>query len=1543
MHNNEDLKDDTTINKTNKNEHNNLNDGINMFNNISICTNESSINNMATPNGFEQKRHTATIDQIPNNIYFYGGSDTENLFAWLRQFKYLPMLYKSITEHNLHIFAASYLKGSAAHYIDNLECIPHNFIELKNKLEKRFSYKQMNKTTMYHTVLATQQNPKESIKSFCEKIYNLGNEAGMEEEIIVQSMINNMTSLHKNLYKIHLQGKMTYKNLINLITILDNDKDINNDETIKNTSIANIFESNNSTSSNLSTNDIIQKLDSICLQINQSSKDNHNYTKRDYVPCKICNRTGHSEQNCYTIKRNEKQQPLDNNNYYEADKKIQRLEGILRWKIDGTVQEFTEKIVPHWPRAQEILKILPSHYKIYPTLKRNEFILNELCKNISYQNRNDQVNTMKITDKEFKYDITTCQVKIDGKQLTAIIDTGANVSLISQKLVKELNLPLQLNKNNNCITLADNNIVKTDGKLKKCTMEINDDYFESELIVLDNAAHEILLGTDFLGKYRAIVNCDNTTLVLKNRDDKDTITKIQFKTILPTAIKTYKQKLKDIDIYANEKIELKPFETKKAATIYKRDCDIPENSILLSGSAKNESLILANGIYDIKMQNHVLMANMTANTKYIEKGEKIGKFEIVQDAKLYETYEIEDTFTLKNLYSCYRGKEEDKKLFFEKIKNFVDKPIQKERLMYEHEINLTENSKIPNIKQYRNSQIDKQEINTQISELKHNKYIRESKSTFASPIILVKKKDNTKRLCIDFRALNKITIKDKYPMPRIDESLDCLNEAKYFSKIDLKSGYWQIPIRESDKNKTAFRTGSGLFEWNVMPFGLTNAPATFQRVMNHIIAPFNWIFSAVYLDDILIFSKTSNDHIKHLTQILTELRKYGLNINYNKTEFFCEKIEFLGYYISDQGITINEEKTMAISNYPTPKNKKDIQQFLGLCSYFRRFIKNFADIAYPLNMLLRKNYDFCWKKEQEEAFHTLKLLLINHPILQPPDFTKRFYVYTDASKIALGAILVQKQNEHEITICYASRSTNDAEKNYTTYELEGIAVLFALKIWRCYLLGQEFTIYTDNAALTYLQKNKDLNSRLTRWSLKFAEFNFIIEHKKGKNNNAADALSRINVESRIQIYKPLVYNIRSNIDLLDDKIDFETPKQLVDDIKSNNEKKKIILEHHFDLGHANSQTTYKSLKKYYYWRNMLNDCKEILQTCSECLIFNDEREIKTNYPLLVGEIFDRIGIDLIGPLPMTDNGNLYIVVAVEYLSKYVFLKAIKTKTAAEIAMFIFEEIILTHGCPNIILSDNGKEFKNELVEKLCKITEINKKYSSPYRPQTNGLVERTNKTLIAILSKITYKMPERWDEMLKIVAFNYNIRYQESLKHSPFEILFGRKPKLPSVLKEPNLNKSELTIERIKKISQLQENLLQLRNEEKRKNTKELKEKEKLKIGDVVLMKNQNKRGKMDHKWEGPYIVKDTNNVGSYIITDSANKLDLVVHRNNLKKILRNDISESLMCTHPDGIEKEKFEDKLFSRQRRIVDIPADDEERNEKKKRKVYCNCFYL
>ena len=405
---------------------------------------------------------------------------------------------------------------------------------------------------------------------------------------------------------------------------------------------------------------------------------------------------------------------------------------------------------------------------------------------------------------------------------------------------------------------------------------------------------------------------------------------------------------------------------------------------------------------------------------------------------------------------------------------------------------------------YRMAPAELKELKAQLQELVDGGFIRPSISPWGAPVLFVNKKDGTWRSCVDYRQLNKVTIRNKYPLPRIDDLFDQLQGAKVFSKIDLRSGYHQLRIRESDVPKTAFRTRYGHYEFLVMSFGLTNAPAAFMDLMNRVFCPYLDRFVIVFIDDILVYSRSELEHERHLGWVLQTLRRHQLYVKFSKCEFWLSRVGFLGHVVSADGIYVDPQKVEAVANWEQPTTVTEVRSFLGLAGYYRRFIEGFSKIAGPLHGLTRKGVKFEWTERCEGSFQTLKERLTSAPVLTLPEGNEGFEVYSDASYQGLGCVLMQ----HKRVVAYDSRQLKKHELNYPTHDLELDAVIFALKTWRHYLYGATCQIFTDHKSLKYLFTQKELNLRQRRWMELLKDYDCTIDYHPGKANIVADALSR---------------------------------------------------------------------------------------------------------------------------------------------------------------------------------------------------------------------------------------------------------------------------------------------------------------------------------------------------------------------------------------------------------------------------------------------------
>eukprot|EP00879_Flechtneria_rotunda_P001398 GHRR01001550.1.p1 GENE.GHRR01001550.1~~GHRR01001550.1.p1 ORF type:complete len:633 (+),score=44.76 GHRR01001550.1:1745-3643(+) len=428
----------------------------------------------------------------------------------------------------------------------------------------------------------------------------------------------------------------------------------------------------------------------------------------------------------------------------------------------------------------------------------------------------------------------------------------------------------------------------------------------------------------------------------------------------------------------------------------------------------------------------------------------------------------------------------------------------------DHTIDIIPGAKPPYMAVYKMSPLELAEVKRQLADLIEMGFIQPSKSPYGAPILFVRKKNGKLRMCVDFRALNKVTVKNRYPLPRIDELLDQLHGATIFSKLDLQSGYWQIRIAEEDIPKTAFRTRYGHFEWKVLPFGLTNAPATFQALMNNVLGPYLDKFVVVYLDDILIYSQTPEEHLEHVAKVLEALERHELYAGLDKCAFALSEMDFLGHVVCADGIKPDPKKIEAVCNWPTPRNVHEVRSYLGLTGYYRRFIKHYAHVALPLTDLTKANTPWQWREDVEgRSFQQLTDALTSAPVMASPDPSLPYEVYTDASQYALGAVLLQNQGKGLQPIAYLSRKLTPTERNYDTGEREMLGIVYALTIWRCYLEGAQFKVNSDHLNHTWFSTKKNLTRRQAKWCLWLESYysGTEISYKEGKDN-LSDPLSR---------------------------------------------------------------------------------------------------------------------------------------------------------------------------------------------------------------------------------------------------------------------------------------------------------------------------------------------------------------------------------------------------------------------------------------------------
>ncbi|XP_057188755.1 interleukin-13 receptor subunit alpha-1 isoform X1 [Triplophysa rosa] len=415
---------------------------------------------------------------------------------------------------------------------------------------------------------------------------------------------------------------------------------------------------------------------------------------------------------------------------------------------------------------------------------------------------------------------------------------------------------------------------------------------------------------------------------------------------------------------------------------------------------------------------------------------------------------------------------------------------------------------------YRTSPALKAEMHRQVEQLKAQDVVEDSDSPFSSPVVMVKKKDNTYRFCVDYRKLNSVTVTDALPLPRVDDSLDALSGSQYFSTMDMSAGYWQVELDPQDRHKTAFTTGDGLYQFKVMPMGLKNSPPTFQRLMELVLRGLHWTKCVIYLDDIICMGKDFEDHLQNLTDILVRFREAGLKLNPRKCQFCKASVTYMAHVVSKDGLALDPAHSQRVRDWPTPQFPTEVRAFLGLCSYYRRFVQNYAFKAHPLYRLTHKEVPFEWTDDCAAAFRQLKDALTSPPVMAFPNFEKPFVLSTDASNVAIGAVLAQIQDGNERVVAYASHVLSPSERRWSTYDKELWAIIWSFRHFHHYLTNCPFTIVTDHKPLVGLRKLKfdiDPTGRRGRWAMELDPFDWVIVHKDGKRHTNADAMSRIPV------------------------------------------------------------------------------------------------------------------------------------------------------------------------------------------------------------------------------------------------------------------------------------------------------------------------------------------------------------------------------------------------------------------------------------------------
>lgn len=861
-------------------------------------------------------------------------------------------------------------------------------------------------------------------------------------------------------------------------------------------------------------------------------------------------------------------------------------------------------------------------------------------------------------------------------------------------------------------------------------------------------------------------------------------------------------------------------------------------------------------------------------------------------------------------------------------------------------------------KPYRASLREREIIKNIVRDWKENGIVTETNSQYASPVVLVQKKSGEPRLVVDYRRLNKQTEKVPFPIPSIDEQFEMLSESRIFSTLDLAHGYLQIPLDEESKEKTAFITPDETGQFERLMFGLTNGPYEFCRLMHTVLGPLRNKVCMTYIDDILLGAKDWTDMLDKLKMVLTALKKAKLTLKLRKCVFGLKEVEFLGYTISSEKMQPAKSKMRAISEFPTPKNIHELKRFLGLTSYFRRFLRNYAIRARPLTDLTRKTQTFTWGEDQSAAFEDLRDSLCAEPVLKlyNPKATIT-ELHTDACSAGVAGMLLQTDSAGQLhPVYYISKKTTDVEEKYHSTKLELMAVVWCIERLRNLLIGLKFVVYTDCQAITFLNNFKTQNAQICRWFNLLQEYDVEIKHRPGGRMAHVDALSRAPVDDsqdtldhiheRLEVLQTLDETdyvlmiqygdaeLRELIQILKKPNEERTPVErqrvlpykldsarLLRNVNVNGSgkwlyvipksmRKSIVVKHHDQLGHFGVDRTVAKIRERYWFAKMKQYVQRHISACAECLlnkIPSGKRPGELHPPRPPRRPFEKIHLDHVGPLVKTDDENSYILVVIDALTKFVKLYPTKSTKSSE-SVSALQNCIDNYGIPRLVVADQGSCFKSDEFGEFCDSLGIQVLLIPPRWPQANGQVERVMRTLIPTLM-CEMDIEEQWDKKIVKVERNLNSMLNKTTGRVPFEALHGYLP----VFDDGKLTKlaegEDCTWTPPESIqAEIREAIVEKQKAYKRRYDKKKFQGVTYNVGDIVMFKTYIPGGtgqssKTKAKYRGPLTVIEKLPSDIYRISSLADEGRIFTTTANVSqlKLYRNPIED----TEPEDTESE--------------------------------------
>ena len=1106
-----------------------------------------------------------------------------------------------------------------------------------------------------------------------------------------------------------------------------------------------------------------------------------------------------------------------------------------------------------------------------------------------------------------------CNLEVCHENHSMMLDTGASRSIISKAFYDSLPNPPPLERTRHKFKVADGRIMPAIG-LVRLPLVMADKKITADFFVAHHTQICAIIGLDLMKKHQLTINvADKLVQIGKNGP------------ILPLLGKGRTGSINNIRLVRNVKIPPRSAKSVPITLDLPKNCDKTEWTSymceyhpdvwdlkgidLVEGINKNAGksamlCLVNNSNHGVRFPKGMIIAQATSLNTIIhipredKELEGMTSEEFVHECFKIETVESDEEFEtqldditppiaqdkpivrdanglhkeLADMLNKTKGLTGPKaKSAILLLREFEDRFCTSDQQLtqtdtVEHYVE-TGNTRPIRIPPRRLTPINKKIVVEEVGKMLTSKAISISDGPWSSPIVLVKKKDGTTRFCIDYRKLNEATRKDAYPLPRIEDCLESMSGAKFFCTLDLASGYWQVKMAQEDREKTAFATHIGLFQWNVMPFGLTNAPATFERLMDKVLKGLIGKACMVYLDDIIVFGATFEETVENLRLVLLRMREHNLKLKPKKCFLFQTQVNFLGHIISADGIQTDPEKCAKVKDWPVPTGVGHVRSFLGLASYYRRFIKDFANVASPMLALLKKQCKFEWTEAHDKSFQVLKDALCSPPILAYPIDGLPYIVDTDASNTAIGAVLSQVQNGEERVIQYASATLSQSQRNYCTTKRELLAVVYFLATkFRNYLGDKRFKLRTDHASLIWLTNFKEPCAILARWITRLGPYSDLwdIEHRPGIKHGNADAMSRLPERCCLRENCPdctIVRAERARISLPLCNIEFEeegtdaedliprvsiqrirelqekdsaisrfvllkskhtsrpTSKEIrpeLDDIKvlwkfwdllvikngilykipapsEPRARYKLVvpqvlrdeicqhLHNHLTAGHQGRDKTQQMIRERFYWPRWRADVQRWISCCRNCSL-SKKGPGRGKAPLtqdLISGPFQRIAFDVIGPLPITKRGNRFILLVVDYFTKWVEAFALPQHTAIIVAQMLAEGWVCKFGVPMRAHCDQAPEFNSKVIADLMDLLHIDKTRTTPYRPVSNGLAERSNQSIESILKCTILENRDTWDDVLPYACMAYRATPHSSIGCSPNLMVMGKEINLP--------------------------------------------------------------------------------------------------------------------------------------------------------------------